>query len=268
MRIEDARKLAEKLTGQEISYDKAWWWLRGKLKVPYRKPYPKNKKTPPNAEYILEQRLLEGIDRAVDLAIEKGYRRILIAFGDETAVQDKPNFCRTLWGTIAPMPLTGRRKFYVLGAYVVDGESVAVISNTCRTRDFISLLRAVRSVNQDAVIVLVVDNARIHIAREARRIADELDIVLVYLPPYSPHLNPIEFIWRDCKRDLSVYVFEDRMRLFLDVFRRRACGGAYIGFVEPYVVHVRAFSRVLPVDYGFADGYMPGMGGVSVRCGM
>ena len=159
---------------------------------------------------------------------------------------------------------TRRRKFYVLGAYVVEGESVAVISNACKTGDFISLLRAVRSANQDAVIVLVADNARIHIAREARRIADELDIVLVYLPPYSSHLNPIEFVWRDCKRDLSVYVFEDRMRLFLDVFRRRACSGAYIGFVKPYVVRVRAFSRVLPVDYGFVDGYMPCIGGVSV----
>ena len=264
MRIEDVRRLAEELTGQKVSYDMVWWWLRKRLKVPYRKPYPKNKKTPQNAEHIMEQRLREAIDRAVDLAIEKGYSRILIAFGDETAIQDKPNFCRTLWGTIAPMSLTGRRKFYVLGAYVVDGESVAVISNTCRTGDFVSLLRTVRSANPDAVIILVVDNARIHIAGEARRVAGELDIVLVYLPPYSPHLNPIEFVWRDCKRDLSVYVFEDRMRLFLDVFRRRACGGAYVGFVEPYIVRARAFSCVLPVDYGFSDGYMPRVGDVSV----
>ena len=79
MRIEDVRRLAEKLTGQKISYDKAWWWLRKRLKIPYRKPYPKNKKTPPNAEDIMRRRLEEGIDRAVDLAIEKGYPRIRIA---------------------------------------------------------------------------------------------------------------------------------------------------------------------------------------------
>ena len=257
MRIEDARKLAEQLTGQEVSYDKAWWWLRKKLKVPYRKPYPKNKKTPPNAEAIMEQRLREGIDRAVDIAIKKGYSRILLAFGDETAVQDKPNFCRTLWGTVEPMSLTGRRKFYVLGAYVVGGESVAVTSDTCRKEDFVSLLRTVRSANSDTVIVLVVDNARIHIARDALNVADELDIVIVYLPPYSPHLNPIEFVWRDCKRDMSIYVFEDRMRLFLDVFRKRTHGGAYIGFVEPYVVLVEAFSRVLPPSDGFGGEYIP-----------
>ena len=151
-----------------------------------------------------------------------------------------------------------------LGAYVVDGESVAVISGTCRAGDFVSLLRAVRSANPDAVIILVIDNARIHISREAKRVADELDIVLVYLPPYSPHLNPIEFVWRDCKRDLSVYVFEDRARLFLDVFRRRARGGSYVGFVEAYVVRVGAFSRVLPVGYGSVGEYMSRMSGVSV----
>ena len=264
MRIDDIRRLAEKLTGQKISYDKTWWWLRKRLKAPYRKPYPKNKKTPPNAEHIMEQRLREAIDRAVDLAIKRGYSRILIAFGDETAIQDKPNFCRTLWGTIAPMSLTGRRKFYVLGVYVVDGESIAIVSNSCRTGDFVSLLRDVRSANPDAMIILVVDNAKIHIAGETRRVADELDIVLVYLPPYSPHLNPIEFVWRDCKRDLSVHIFEDRMRLFLDVFRGRTCGGAYIGFVESYIVRARAFSRVLPVDHGFSSEYMPRVGDVSV----
>lgn len=47
MRIEDVRRLAEELTGQKVSYDMVWWWLRKRLRVPYRKPYPKNKKTPP-----------------------------------------------------------------------------------------------------------------------------------------------------------------------------------------------------------------------------
>jgi len=264
MRIEDARKLAEQLTGQKVSYKKAWWWLREKLKVPYRKPYPKNKKTPPNAKAIMEQRLREGINRAVDIAIKKGYPRILLAFGDETAVQDKPNFSRTLWGTVKPMSLTGRRKFHVLGAYVIGGKSVMVTSNTCKKEDFISLLRTIRSANPNAVIVLVVDNARIHIAHAALNVVNELDFVIVYLPPYSPHLNPIEFVWRDCKHDLSIYVFEDRMRLFLDVFRKRTEGGAYIGFVKPYVVLAEAFSRVLPPSTGSVSEYIPSVDKASV----
>ena len=246
MSIEEARKKAEMLTGKKISYDTAWWWLRKKLKTPYRKPYPKNKKTPPNAKEILKERLVEGIKKAVEKAKRKNHNKILLAFADETAIQDKPNIRRVLWGNIDPMPLTGRRKFYALGAYVVNGESVAIISNKCKTGDFVELLRLLRKSNPKAVIVLVVDNAKIHWARDTRRIADELGIVLVYLPPYSPHLNPIEFVWRDCKRDLSVYVFEERLSLFLRFFKEKVSGGGYIGFVEVYVSMVEAFSGALP----------------------
>ena len=33
--------------------------------------------------------------------------------------------------------------------------------------------------------------------------AEKLDIVLVYLPPYSPDLNPIENVWKSVKRVVS-----------------------------------------------------------------
>ncbi|MCW7076570.1 MAG: transposase, partial [Candidatus Syntrophoarchaeum sp.] len=31
----------------------------------------------------------------------------------------------------------------------------------------------------------------------------QLGIYLVYLPPYSPDLNPIEFVWKSIKRRFS-----------------------------------------------------------------
>lgn len=34
--------------------------------------------------------------------------------------------------------------------------------------------------------------------------AKELGIHLVFLPPYSPDLNPIEYIWKSLKRVLSL----------------------------------------------------------------
>jgi putative transposase len=36
------------------------------------------------------------------------------------------------------------------------------------------------------------------------REAEELGTYLVYLPPYSPDLNPIEFLWRSIKRVISL----------------------------------------------------------------
>jgi len=34
-------------------------------------------------------------------------------------------------------------------------------------------------------------------------------IYLVYLPPYSPDLNPIEFIWKSIKRIVSISFVEN-----------------------------------------------------------
>jgi putative transposase len=48
-----------------------------------------------------------------------------------------------------------------------------------------------------------VDNALIHHACSVKQKARELDMHLLFLPPYSPKFNPIEFLWKDGKRILS-----------------------------------------------------------------
>lgn len=52
-------------------------------------------------------------------------------------------------------------------------------------------------------IVIVLDNFRSHRAQATVNFAEENGIELVYLPPYSPDLNPIEFIWKSIKRVVS-----------------------------------------------------------------
>jgi transposase len=42
-----------------------------------------------------------------------------------------------------------------------------------------------------------------------RLMAEKLEISLVYLPPYSPDLNPIEFIWKGIKRVVSISFVEN-----------------------------------------------------------
>lgn len=51
-------------------------------------------------------------------------------------------------------------------------------------------------------VVVIVDNARFHHARMHRewREAQEPDFQLLFLPPYSPDLNPIERIWKLVRR--------------------------------------------------------------------
>ena len=49
-------------------------------------------------------------------------------------------------------------------------------------------------------ICLILDNYSVHKSAFIKKIAEILNIVLIYLPPYSPQLNPIEQLWRKMKR--------------------------------------------------------------------
>ena len=160
-------------------------------------------------------------------------------------MQDKPNFKRALWGTIQPMEYGGRKKFYAIDVYVPDGESTVIVTHSCKAVNFVRFLKALRRNNSDSVLVLIVDNAKIRKACVTLHVAGRSDIVLAYFPPHSPHPNLIEFVWRDCKREFSVFVFEDRMDRFLSVFMERGSGGGYVGYLSGLIGGIIDDSRFL-----------------------
>ena len=47
---------------------------------------------------------------------------------------------------------------------------------------------------------VILDNASFHKSPETRRLIEEAGCKLIYLPPYSPDLNPIEKIWSRLKK--------------------------------------------------------------------
>jgi transposase len=62
-------------------------------------------------------------------------------------------------------------------------------------------------------ILIVLDNFRSHHAKITIETAIKLDIDLVFLPPYSPDLNTIEFIWKTIKRELSPLFIETKTQI-------------------------------------------------------
>jgi len=67
--------------------------------------------------------------------------------------------------------------------------------------------------NKKKIIVLILDNSKAHTADKTKTKARELKIKLVFLPPYSPDLNPVEFIWKSIKREVSARFIQSKEHL-------------------------------------------------------
>lgn len=96
-----------------------------------------------------------------------------------------------------------KRSRTVFGFMALNGNDVVMVSESAKAPDMASFLELVRRENPVAPIIPVLDNAKIHRAKLTGRRAEELGIIRTFLPPYSPDLQPIEFGWKDVKRELS-----------------------------------------------------------------
>lgn len=99
-------------------------------------------------------------------------------------------------------------KFSVFGAYNKNNDRLIVTTSTffnaVSFKRFIKyLLKRVRL--RKKKILLVLDNASYHKAKELKNFFENLEdkLELLFLPPYSPDLNPIETEWRETRRNAT-----------------------------------------------------------------
>ena len=90
-----------------------------------------------------------------------------------------------------------------MGFYALNGSSVAVFTETQTKERICDAFELIRAENPDRKIVLILDNFSSHTCEYTRERAAELGIELVFLPVGSPHLNPIESLWKSLKWELS-----------------------------------------------------------------
>ena len=86
---------------------------------------------------------------------------------------------------------------------MLNGKDVIMFPTRTRCEEFCNFLKEVRRVNPIRRICLIIDNYSVHKSKMVRKMAEKLNIKLIYLPPYSPDLNPIEFVWKSIKRVIS-----------------------------------------------------------------
>lgn len=97
------------------------------------------------------------------------------------------NAKRILFGAINPC--TGRRLF--LPRY------------RQRSEDFQDFLELVRRSYRAHPIALILDEDPSHTAKASQHLAAKLGIELLWLPKRSPHLNPMDHLWRAAKQNVA-----------------------------------------------------------------
>jgi len=90
----------------------------------------------------------------------------------------------------------------VLGALnAVTHELITVTNDAYITAQTVcELLRKLARLNLGIPITLVLDNARYQKCKLVFKLAQSLNIELLYLPAYSPNLNLIERLWKFVKK--------------------------------------------------------------------
>jgi putative transposase len=97
-------------------------------------------------------------------------------------------------------------KRYGLGAVNYHtGETVVIFRQHKRRREVAELLHAVLDRHPTETVYIAWDNSSSHEddAVEAVVRAAAGRLVLLYLPTYSPWLNPIEMLWRQFRREVT-----------------------------------------------------------------
>lgn len=98
------------------------------------------------------------------------------------------------------------KKHYGIGATNYHtGETVVLIRKRKRRREIAELLETLIDKHPTGTIYVAWDNANTHQDDEVEAVvrAAAGRLVLLYLPTYSPWLNPIEMLWRHFRREVT-----------------------------------------------------------------
>lgn len=95
---------------------------------------------------------------------------------------------------------------YLFGAFSpVNGESFMLELPFCNTDMFQLYLDEFHKQNPNVFKIIFLDNGAFH---KAKRLVIPPSVGLIFLPPYSPELNPAEKIWWTLKREINMKVYK------------------------------------------------------------
>jgi transposase len=109
-------------------------------------------------------------------------------------------------------------KYYGIGAVNYHtGETVVLFRQHKRRREIAEVLQALLDKHPTGTIYVAWDNANTHEDDEVEAVvrAAAGRLVLLYLPTYSPWLNPVEMLWRHFRREVTHCELFETMKALL-----------------------------------------------------
>jgi len=128
-------------------------------------------------------------------------------FIDESGV--KTNMTR-LWGwarrgqrLVEPVPHGHWNSTTLLGSLRWDGSTTCLMMEGGTTREvFQEYVRRILAPTLRPGDIVIADNLSSHKDSDAQEIIEQRGATLLFLPPYSPDLNPIEKLWSKVKQSV------------------------------------------------------------------
>ncbi|NTU55173.1 MAG: IS630 family transposase [Anaerolineales bacterium] len=143
-------------------------------------------------------------------------------YADEFNVSWLPTL-RAMWspqGQQVMIPTPGQPKVhYGLGAVNYhNGETVVIIRRRKRRPEVAELLQVLVDKHPTGTIFVAWDNANTHQDDEVESVVRSAAgrLVLLYLPTYSPWLNPIEMLWRHFRREVTHCEIFETVKLLIE----------------------------------------------------
>lgn len=106
---------------------------------------------------------------------------------------------------------------YIFGAFSpYDGDSLVIELPNCNGENFQIFLDEMSENRPGEFKVIILDNGAFH---KAKALKIPKNIVLLFLPPYSPELNPAELVWLNMKRKMTnkIYKTMEELKMELEI---------------------------------------------------
>lgn len=199
--------------GVDLNKSTVWRILRSMNLSPQVPTYKSYKQNPGRVKNYLKTRYPAAVKWAESNGAE-------IYFADESRVRADGQSATT-WGKVGETPIvedSGNR--FGINMFSAVSNSGAMFfrcfEDSMNGAKFIEFLRDLQQTAGHTILVIV-DNGSVHKSAPVKKFLKEegrtLGIKVVYLPPYSPELNPDEQVWNQAKRDLGKRIVKTKNEL-------------------------------------------------------